>query len=552
MKQRWAFFLGVALVGVASVASAVEILQHQPRHSPFAYILDYLQRNPGQPECHINEGYLNFLEDWDIDASMPRDAVSGTNYLKRWTYPLGGTEGSPDVTRTLLTGLNQIPGLAANIFVAVAAEDCDGCNEKHPYLRQVLPKAKLNTRLAANTTHGKTLQCTNGSVYLTQNGSTNMQTVGVTTKANNSLVFVETAQPGRIPPMYGHFRNLWHAVVSDSGQAFPNGGVDSSGLDGMTHPALVGGRPVTFYAGRRNAFVGPTWNDGGLSIPFPENLYPPAEGELRGNDLKTVNWYDQVILDAGTKLIEGKAVTIDIYMFEIGETNPFIDNLVRLVRYGFIDCPIGNCNNARGKKHAKAAGKPVAISKKPGASVPTSAFPGELTVNLNYQFQQPCTSKRRCPTTTFRYLNQPIAGGSAGYRMNVNRVWQGFAKSRMTGNPLVPFTPQDMHLKVATVTWEQQVRLYVATSNLDMPNVGSGQKWQAGNTIDMTVADGLYQRYLPELRTIAGDGDLSQFLLGQANVAGNSYFDPAIVPGGEIKESGIAVFLFPLATGGGR
>jgi hypothetical protein len=550
MKRHWALLLGLATAAAASVATSADILQHEPRHSPFAYILDYLTRHPGQPECFINEGYLNFHQDWQVDTAMPRAAIQGTNYLRRWSYPTGGSNGSPDVTRTLLQGLAKVPGLSSNIFVAVAAADCDGCGASRPYLRQVLPEAQLHTDLAADTTHGKTVQCTNGTVYLTQNGSVNLQTVGVTTKANTSLVFVETGQGNQVPPMYGHFRNLWHAVVGGSGTVFPGGGGDSSGLDGMSHPAVIGGRPVTFYAGRRNAFVGPTWTDGGLSIPFPGNLFPPTAGELPADDLRTVNWYDQVILDAGTQLVDGQAVTIDIYMFEIGQSNPFIDNLVRLVRHGFVDCPPEGCAGSRVRNAPPDGGKVVAISKKPGARVPASAFPGQLTVNLNYQFQDPCTSRRPCPeTATLRDLGHPVVGGSPAYRMNVNRVWQGFTQSRLPGNPRVPSTPQDMHLKLALLTYGQQVRLYVATSNLDTPNVGSGQKWQAGNTIDMNVTDGLYRQYLPELRSIATEGDLSQFLLSGANVAGNSYFDPAIAPaGGAITASGIAAYLFPLAT----
>lgn len=542
MNRTRATILGLAIAMTALEAFAVDILQNDPKRSPFAYILDYMTRHPGQPECYANEGYLNFLEDWAVDPSIARDAVNGTNYLQRWTYPLGSKAGSPDVTQTLLSGLNAIPGLDKNIYVAVAGSDCDGCGAKHTYLRQVLPKAQLHTDLPDSATHGKSLQCTNGSVYLTQNGSTNMQTVGVTTKANNSLVFVETGSLDRVPPMYTHFRNLWHAVVNSSGTVFPGGAADSSGLNGMTTPVVIGGRPVTFYAGRRNAFVGPTWTDGGLSLPFPANLYPPTEGELPTDRLHIVNWYDQILLDAGAQLVNGEAVTIDIFMFEIGPTNPFVDNLVRLVTHGFIDCPTAACQRW-------AQRKPVAISKKADAKVPETAFPGQLTVNFHYQFQQACAKRMGCPTKTFQYLNGPITGGSPNYRMTVNKVWQGFTRSKMPGNPAAPFTPQDMHLKVGVLSYGQQVKLYVASSNLDMPNFGSGQKWQAGNTIEMTAADDLYQLYRGELTNIATQGDLSQFLLNTANTVKNSHFDPAVAPSdAAFTDSGIAAFLFPLNT----
>jgi hypothetical protein len=101
-----------------------------------------------------------------------------------------------------------IPGAAAATHIAVSHHDCDGCSTDHPDLNETLP---------ADATHVKTLQSTNGRVYLTQHGSTNMQTVGVTTKANHSLVFVETGRPGHPPPLYRWFKDIWRAVVSDTG-----------------------------------------------------------------------------------------------------------------------------------------------------------------------------------------------------------------------------------------------------------------------------------------------------------------------------------------------
>lgn len=544
MARKLAVGLWVFLLWTACGDARGAILQNDPLYSPFAYILDTLARNPGQPACYINEGYLNFLEDWYLAPDVVPAAGSGTSDIRRWPWPPGSEPGSPDVTRTLLSGLNTIPGAAANIFVAVSDKDCDGCKAGRQYLRQALPRAQLHTAIAADATHGKSLQCSNGGVYMTQNGSTNMQTVGVTTKANNSLVFVETARVGQVPPMYGHFLNLWRAVVDNTGTVFPGGGRDSSGLAGMTNPAVIGGRKVSFYAGRRHAFVGPTWSDGGLSIPFPGNLYPPTAGELRDGDLRVVNWYDQAILDAGMKLADGQDVAIDVFMFEVGQENPFVDNLARLVKYGFVDCPVEACPTFA---HAKT----VSASKKPGAAAPATAFPGRLAVSFYYQFQSHCPRPGSCSTRTHQYLVTPIAGGSPGYTMAVRRVWQGFAASHMRGNPDAPFTPQDMHLKVAAMTSGQQVRLYVATSNLDMPDRGSGRKWQAGNIIETRGDDGLYRLYQREFRSIAEDGDLSQFRLGRSNAAGNSYFDPGIGPsGGTIAASGIAAFMFPLLTEG--
>ena len=297
-----------------------------------------------------------------------------------------------------------------------------------------------------------------------------------------------------------------------------------------------------WHAGRRHAFVGPTWSDGGLSIPFPANLYPPTQGELRGGDLRTVNWYDQTLLDAGSRLADGQDVAIDVFMFEVGKENPFVDNLARLVKFGFIDCPVAACPTF-------PRAKIVSASKKPDAVPPSKAFPGRLTVSFNYQFQHGCPRPRSCSTKTHEYLTTPIAGGSPAYTMTVRRVWQGFVGSHMPGNPNEPFTPQDMHLKVAVLAAGHQARLYVATSNLDMPDHGSGRKWQAGNIIDIDPDDGLYRLYQRELRSIAEDGDLSQSRLARINASDNSHFDPAVRPdGGIINGSGIAAFLFPLAT----
>jgi hypothetical protein len=102
------------------------------------------------------------------------------------------------------------------------------------------------------------------------------------------------------------------------------------------------------------------------------------------------------------------------------------------------------------------------------------------------------------------------------------------------------------------LTSGRQLRLYVATSNLDMPDQGSGRKWQAGTIIDTITDDGLYRLYQRELASIAGDGDLSQYKLGYANALGNSHFDPGIEPtAGAIARSGIAAFMFPLNTAKG-
>jgi hypothetical protein len=320
-------------------------------------------------------------------------------------------------------------------------------------------------------------------------------------------------------------------VVNDTGTGLPGGTKDSLGLSGMTTPVKIGGRPVSFYAGRKNSFVGPSWSDGGLSRPFPSNLYPPTAGELPA-DLSNVNWYDQILLDAGKQLARGKTVNIAVYMFEIGQVNPFIDNLYRFIQYGF--APTAD------------ALKPVAISKQRGATVPSSLFPGRLTVNLYYQYQDPV----EYPTSTSTYLANPVKIGSPNYQMTVQKVWQGFTVGKVfPGNPTTPATPQDMHLKTAVVTYGSNLNLYVASSNLDMPANGSGKKWQAGNIIKTSNNDKLFKLYAREFNSISHDDYLSQYNLGYQNALGNSYFDSGVVPNRrKIKQSGIAAFIFPLNT----
>ena len=212
------------------------------------------------------------------------------------------------------------------------------------------------------------------------------------------------------------------------------------------------------------------------------------------------------------------------------------------MKYGFVDCPAATCPTF-------SRAKVVSVSKSPGAVPPATAFPGRLSVNFHYQFQSGCPRPGDCVTPTARYLNEAIVGGDPAYTMRVTKVWQGFVDSRMEGNPDRPFTPQDMHLKVVVMTVGREAKLYVATSNLDVPDKGSGRKWQAGTIVDTSPDDGLYRLYQRELRSIAEDGDMSQFRLGAANAVGNSYFDPSVDPTSlPVTESGIAAFVFPLNT----
>lgn len=102
--------MGICLAAAASAGPGADILQNHPDRSPFAYILGFLSEHPGDPECYINEGYLNFTQDdWQNPGIVPTPS-SGTNNIQVWPYPLGSQAGSPDITSRLLSGINAIPG----------------------------------------------------------------------------------------------------------------------------------------------------------------------------------------------------------------------------------------------------------------------------------------------------------------------------------------------------------------------------------------------------------------------------------------------------------
>ncbi|MEI6286588.1 MAG: hypothetical protein WCP79_08815 [Bacillota bacterium] len=508
------------------------IPQNDPQHSPFAFITEYISRYPGfgneYPRFYFNEGYLNFQEDYWLAGGV---SVAKWKYnipsTKNTTNDFNNNSKSPDIAWQLLNAIDQIPGAGKNTYVvSYSSDSVDTTGGKLDLFSQFpkIPKTNIHISSSDYVTHGKNMLATNGSVWFSQNGSVNLQTVELTTKANNSLVFVETT-----PTLYNHFLGLWHAVRDNgtSGEYFTDGTKDSTGLT-ASQPVQIGARRVAFYAGRNNGFVGPTWDNGGLDTPFPDNLYPPIRNEI--TNLDNVNWYDQVLYDAGELLYDNaNSVTIDIAMFEIGLENPFIDNLYRFVNKGF----------ENGK----------AISKTHPAHTPQGGtnFPGKLTVNLYYQFQDP--PGFTTPTATHNYLNTNDGNVTNGnYGINVVKVWQGFAEQGLTE----PTTPMDMHHKFALITYQNSsgaisdYKLYVASSNLDQPCVGSGKKWQSGTVIQAsTASDPLFAFYKTQIQYLT---------LGQAYAStqngnnGNSYFDSNIDTKfvNMLTASGIAAFVYPL------
>ena len=539
-KNKLLLFIVLVFISSTSLSQAAGITgtgapalpQNDPQHSPFAYILNYINRYPGfgsdYPRFYFNEGYLNFKEDYWL---------AGGETIAKWQYNIPTTKTSsadlsynstsPDITWQLFNAIDNIPGAGANTYVvAYSSDSVDTGNGKINIFSQFpkIPQSNIHISSRDYVTHGKNMLATNGSVWFSQNGSANLQTVELTTKANNSLVFVETT-----PTLYNHFLGLWHAVRNNgaASEYFTDGTKDSTGLI-ATQPVQLGSRKVSFYAGRNNCFVGPTWTDGGLSLPFPGNLYPPIRSEI--SSLNNVNWYDQILYDAGELLYENaNSVTIDIAMFEIGLENPFIDNLYRFVNNGF--------ENGKSISKAYPAHTPQGGTK----------FPGKLTVNLYLQFQDPLNSS--IPQATYNYLNTNDGNVTNGnYRINVIKVWQDFARQGLSE----PTTPMDMHHKFAMMSYQNSsgfstdYKLYVASSNLDQPGVGSGKKWQSGTVIQASAAsDQLFAFYQKQLQYLPYG---QAYAATQNSTQGNAYFDSNVDTkfANMLDSSGIAAFAFPL------
>lgn len=568
----------------ASSSTVYSLNTFYPTSSPFAYMAIYTGKDPGSsPEVYINEYCIDFQADTCIDTDSPICTLN-TDYLSQWSYPQasfspssGDTKysNSPDVSWQLFTKINSFLPNDGNIHIVTDGVDhssmIDNTETDTRCFGNIDPN---NVHIASSitdwVTHGKTVQMSNGKVYFSQNGSANLQTLEMTSKANNSMVFVETSSSHLL---YDNFKNLWESVYhhgSDPSKDtnttlyFPNGSICSSGI---IDPVSVGNRTVTFYAGRYNCFVGETYSgevtDTASLIdayPFPSNLYPPVKGELPQtssgtDDITNVNWYDQVVLDTGNLLAKGYYVKVDVANFEIAKVNPFVDNLYRFVQNGF----------ENGKSISKAGTSPAPAAQ-------NNNFPGNLTVNFYYQYQddwwknegtttQAFLTSGAEGTDTYGNTTRTVNNSISNYTITSTLVWQGFKNSSLDGNPNKPATPQDMHHKFAVIQYSTDsgttylpYKLYVTSSNLDQPCVGSGERWQAGTVItpsNTTGNDPLFDLYLNQLGQIV-QGQQITAVYNTKN--GNSYFDTKIDPGNSgsdycgtsISEPGIAAFVFPI------
>lgn len=318
-----------------------------------------------------------------------------------------------------------------------------------------IKKGKSHNKWKNPKTHAKVLQLDNGKdKYFSTHGSLNLQTVGLTCKGNNSLRFTENS-----PVLYSYFLALANAAESGSGKGkFPDskGTKYSSSTD--LPPARVGNYMVSFYCGKADEFVGGVDS---ADADWPLYINPPIDKQ---HDKGVVNWYDAIIYDAAIQLRQGRSVNLYIAVYEAGEESTFLNNLWRFVAEGFNDL----------KTEDRHSDKTV-----------LSRYMG----NLNVQFLWQCQKIRKESSTTYQNLNSKsslsFTDSNTGnsYKLESAKIWPLYDSD---GNPANPTTPYAMHNKMMLMDvpgFESERKLYVTSSNLDYPKVGSGDLWQAATII---------------------------------------------------------------------
>ncbi len=456
LGRSWIAVLSAILAAQVARADAVpptafdspDFLPNDSRLNPWVSPLRSCGGPPGGCNVTVHMGFIN--TDYACTITPSSGAVAERDQT---------LTPATDVTRNVL---GWIDGAASPASVRILF---GGGRDSEASIRDLLPnttgiaeveKGKHGKRWRNPRTHAKVLQVDDGGGrFVTTHGSLNLQTVGLTCKANDTLRFVE-----RAPNLYAYFLALAEAAGSGSGKGrFPgrSGTKDSSGT-GLP-PVRIGGYRVWFYAGRGNEFVGGV--GGADQEAWPTYLNPPLPGQHAPG---SVNWFDAVIVDAARQLRQGRTVRLSVAMFEIGQEAAFVDNLWKFVGEGF-------------------AGM-VTEDRTSDARV-ASPFPGNLDVRFLWQFQ----SLRDEGSTTWANLNRtpslarsdPATG--ATYRLASAGIWTPRDGS---GNPVHPTTPQDMHVKfmlMDVVGHESERRIYVTSSNLDTPELGSGKLWQVGTVV---------------------------------------------------------------------
>ena len=415
-----------------------------PALNPWLSPLNQCAIQPGQYHIDMDMGFLNTDYSCRIDprlgAQFDTKTIQSTNR---------------DAARLILSKINSCQQLTAErVLVGASRNTAKQIQELIPTSppESVVKIGKRNEGWNPPETHAKVFQLDNGlDQFFTVHGSLNLQTVGLTCKANNALRFTEAN-----PVLYNYFQKLGDAVLVNDGKAgFGNDGeINSSGTNLV--PARIGNYSVQFYGGRGMGFVGSV--SALQNKSWPDYINPSIKNQHAPG---VVNWYDNIIYDAAKQLRQGRSVKIDVLIFEIGEENAFVNNLWCFVQTGFSD----------GKSEDKTSNENV-----------PSPFIGKLNVRFLWQFQ----SGHNKNTKTYDILNGPskITSPQANYTIETARIWPILDSSGITVNP---GTPRDMHNKLAILDvpgHEEERRIYVTSSNMDTPNLGSGKLWQAGTIIE--------------------------------------------------------------------
>jgi len=448
-----AMLTGCALAQSADpMAGALHTSLEDPGLNPWMQPLLQCMRAPADYDLDLDMGFINTDYACGIDQAgvhFNTQSVQPTQAdAARLTLALAGQCEQLSSTRILV-------GASRN----TAAELRDLVSEPGP--DPVVRIGKSRRGWTNPATHAKVFQLGNGrDLYFTVHGSLNLQTVGMTCKANNAMRFVETR-----PELYSRFTQLASAVEAGSGQArFGDGAGSDNGSGSDIGPVRIGNYSVQFYGGRADEFVGGDLTS--VSRDFPGNINPPIAGQ---HPAGLVNWYDNVLYDAARQLRQGRDVRIDVMIFEIGQQNAFVLNLWKFVQQGF----------GAGLTEDKQSGERVA-----------TPFPGKLHVRFLWQFQ----SGLQASGPTFVALHGPDVVESPGgqYRLEKATTWN---PPHTSGGRYRPTTPYDMHNKVMLLDvagQEQERRIYVTSSNLDQPGVGSGRLWQAGTIVSAGAGQGAW------------------------------------------------------------
>ena len=441
---KLAFIAGLFLLSDAFGSSNT---LEDPPLNPWLTPLDQCALQIGQTRLDMDMGFLN------TDYFCRIDPKQGAVFLTQKIQPT-----NRDAARLIINKINVCQSLTSErILIGVSRNSTDE-------LLALLPNQQQNTILRIGKrkggwrppeTHAKVFQLGNGvDQFFTIHGSLNLQTVGLTCKANNALRFTETQ-----PVLYNYFKDLGDAVEANSGAGkFSGRGSDnSSGTD--LPPTSIGNYQVQFYAGKAMGFVG---RNTLTNQSWQDSINPPISNQHTSG---VINWYDTVIYDAAKLLRQGRDVNIDVLIFEIGQENAFIANLWNLVIHGF----------ENGKTEDKTSQETV-----------SQPFIGKLTVRFLWQFQ----SGNNRSSKTYALLNgsRNISGNSNSnssntYSLEAARIWPILNTSGIAVNP---GTPRDMHNKLAILdvhNHEDERKVYITSSNMDAPNVGSGKLWQAGTII---------------------------------------------------------------------